>query len=156
MTTSKLEKISSKVSAPFTQHTETANQRETKVKVGTESLANFIGPVAKGETSNDSKRIIRSRLMISRYLCGIQAKFHHRRRCLGRRSRIRRACWGLIIRNGRGCSIKARINLTTFLVLFQLQVSSFWSMKLGWMIFFSCMLSTFTADLLNSSFNSFR
>ena len=36
------------------------------------------------------------------------------------------------------------------------EVSSFWSMKLGWMIFFSCMLATFTADLFNSSFDAFR
>lgn len=36
------------------------------------------------------------------------------------------------------------------------EVSSFWSMKLGWMIFFSCMLATFTADLLNSSFEAFH
>ena len=36
------------------------------------------------------------------------------------------------------------------------EVSSFWSMKLGWMIFFCCMLSTFTADLFNSSIDSFK
>ncbi|ELU08671.1 hypothetical protein CAPTEDRAFT_215079 [Capitella teleta] len=36
------------------------------------------------------------------------------------------------------------------------EVSSFWSMKLGWMIFFSCMLATFTADLFNSSFEAFH
>ena len=36
------------------------------------------------------------------------------------------------------------------------EVSSFWSMKLGWMIFFCCMLSTFTADLFNSSIESFK
>ena len=36
------------------------------------------------------------------------------------------------------------------------EVSSFWSMKLGWMIFFCCMLATFTADIFNSSFDSFQ
>ena len=36
------------------------------------------------------------------------------------------------------------------------EVSSFWSMKLGWMIFFCCMLATFTADLFNSSFDAFQ
>ena len=36
------------------------------------------------------------------------------------------------------------------------EVSSFWSMKLGWMIFFACMLATFTADLFNSSTDSFQ
>jgi chloride channel 7 len=35
------------------------------------------------------------------------------------------------------------------------EVSSFWSMKLGWMIFFCCMLATFSADLFNSSLESF-
>lgn len=36
------------------------------------------------------------------------------------------------------------------------EVSSFWSMKLGWMIFFCCMLATFTADIFNSSFDAFQ
>ena len=35
------------------------------------------------------------------------------------------------------------------------EVSSFWSLKLGWMIFFCCMLATFTADLFNSSLKNF-
>ena len=35
------------------------------------------------------------------------------------------------------------------------EVSSFWSLKLGWMIFFCCMVATFTADLFNSSIESF-
>lgn len=29
-------------------------------------------------------------------------------------------------------------------------------MKLGWMVFFSCMLATFTADLFNSALVSFQ
>lgn len=36
------------------------------------------------------------------------------------------------------------------------EVSSFWTMKLGWMIFFCCMLATFTADIVNSSLDAFR
>ncbi|KAK2191553.1 hypothetical protein NP493_51g02024 [Ridgeia piscesae] len=36
------------------------------------------------------------------------------------------------------------------------EVSSFWSMKLGWMIFFACMLATFTVDLFNSSTTAFE
>jgi hypothetical protein len=36
------------------------------------------------------------------------------------------------------------------------EVSSFWSMKLGWMTFFCCMLASFTADLFNSSLEGFK
>ncbi|XP_033125254.1 chloride channel protein B-like [Anneissia japonica] len=36
------------------------------------------------------------------------------------------------------------------------EVSSFWSMKLSWQIFFCCMISTFTTDLFNSAFQAFR
>lgn len=36
------------------------------------------------------------------------------------------------------------------------EVSSFWSMKLSWQVFFSCMVSTVTTDLFNSAFTSFR
>lgn len=36
------------------------------------------------------------------------------------------------------------------------EVSSFWSMKLSWQVFFSCMVSTVTTDLFNSAFSSFR
>ncbi|XP_064648875.1 H(+)/Cl(-) exchange transporter 7-like isoform X2 [Lineus longissimus] len=36
------------------------------------------------------------------------------------------------------------------------EVSSFWSVKLGWMIFFCCMIATFTTDLLNSGFGGFH
>lgn len=36
------------------------------------------------------------------------------------------------------------------------EVSSFWTMRLGWMIFFCCMLATFTADIVNSSFDAFH
>jgi len=36
------------------------------------------------------------------------------------------------------------------------EVSSFWSLKLGWMTFFCCMMATFTCDLFNSSFHEFH
>jgi len=36
------------------------------------------------------------------------------------------------------------------------EVSSFWSLKLGWMTFFCCMMATMTADLFNSSFHEFH
>ena len=36
------------------------------------------------------------------------------------------------------------------------EVSSFWSLKLGWMTFFCSMLATFTCDLFNSSFHEFH
>lgn len=36
------------------------------------------------------------------------------------------------------------------------EVSSFWSLKLGWMTFFCCMMATFTCDLFNSSFHDFH
>lgn len=35
------------------------------------------------------------------------------------------------------------------------EVCSFWSLKLGWMIFFCCMMATFAADLFNSSIEAF-
>ena len=36
------------------------------------------------------------------------------------------------------------------------EVSSFWSMKLSWQVFFCCMISTFTTDLFNSAFHNFK
>ncbi|XP_022108381.1 chloride channel protein C-like isoform X2 [Acanthaster planci] len=36
------------------------------------------------------------------------------------------------------------------------EVSSFWSMKLSWQVFFCCMVSTFTTDLFNSAFHNFK
>ncbi|XP_071490057.1 chloride channel protein C-like [Diadema antillarum] len=36
------------------------------------------------------------------------------------------------------------------------EVSSFWSMKLSWQVFFCCMISTVTTDLFNSAFSAFR
>ncbi|XP_041457216.1 chloride channel protein C-like [Lytechinus variegatus] len=36
------------------------------------------------------------------------------------------------------------------------EVSSFWSMKLSWQVFFCCMVSTVTTDLFNSAFSAFR
>lgn len=36
------------------------------------------------------------------------------------------------------------------------EVSSYWNMKLSWQVFFCCMVSTFTTDLLDSAFAGFR
>ena len=36
------------------------------------------------------------------------------------------------------------------------EVSSFWNQKLSWQIFFCAMIATFTTDLLNSAFMSFK
>jgi len=36
------------------------------------------------------------------------------------------------------------------------EVSSFWSMKLSWQVFFCSMMSAFTTDLFNSAFSGFR
>ena len=35
------------------------------------------------------------------------------------------------------------------------EVASFWSQRLGWMIFFACMVAVFMSDLLNSNFSEF-
>ncbi|RDD45840.1 Chloride channel protein A [Trichoplax sp. H2] len=58
---------------------------------------------------------------------------------------------------GAGAGVSAAFGAPVGGLLFTMEeVSSFWSLKHGWMTFFCCMTSTFTTDLFNSAFQGFR
>jgi chloride channel 7 len=57
---------------------------------------------------------------------------------------------------GVACGVSAAFGSPVGGLLFAMEeVASFWSQRLGWMIFFGCMVAVFVSDVLNSAFEGY-